>query len=270
MTNLCNINDSNYCSGHYGLIIFAIYFLSRDLKAARIKPLINNIFAIVSGMILVLTFGCESTFEIDQEGSGQTFYPLITGEYREYMVRQIKYTVLNPPDTVNYFLKEQVGKSYINQTGGTTYTLNRFKRNDNSLPWEIDSVWTVIKSKTNVVVSENNIPFTKLVFPVSDQKKWDGNAFNTLEEELYTYENVYQPFTLNGIDFNYTLKVIQEYNPDSIVMWDQRSEIYAENVGLISKESIILHYCTENECLGKQIIEQGIDFRQELIGYGTE
>ena len=91
-----------------------------------------------------------------------------------------------------------------------------------------------------------------------------------MEEELYTYENTYQPLTFNYMDFNSTLKVIQEYNPDSIVMRDERSEIYAENVGLIYKESIILHYCTENECLGKQIIEQGIDFRQELIGYGNE
>jgi hypothetical protein len=91
-----------------------------------------------------------------------------------------------------------------------------------------------------------------------------------MEEELYTYEATYQSFSLNDIDFNSTLKIIQEYNPDSIVMWDQRSEIYAENVGLIYKESIILYYCTENECLGSQIIEQGIDFKQELIGYGNE
>ncbi len=253
------------------MIIFAaIYFLLRDLKAARIKPLINNLFATLSGVILILIIGCESTIELDQKASGQAFYPLTTGEYREYKIQEIKYTILNPPDTINYFLKEQVGDSFINQTGGLTYTLSRFKRNDDIISWEIDSVWTVIKSETKVVVSENNIPFTKLVFPVSDQKRWDGNAFNTMEEELYTYEDVYQPFSLNDMDFNSTLKVIQEYNPDSIVMKDQRSEIYAENVGLIYKESIILHYCTENECLGKQIIEQGIDFKQELIGYGYE
>ena len=252
------------------MIIFAIYFLSRDLKAARFIPLINNIFATFSGVILILTIGCESTIEFDKEASGQAFYPLTTGEYREYKIQEIKYTILSPPDTMNYFLKEQVGDSFINQTGGMTYTLNRFKRNDDTIPWKIDSVWTVIKSENNVVVSENNIPFTKLVFPVLDQKKWDGNAFNTMEEELYTYENTYQPLTFNDMDFNSTLKVIQEYNPDSIVMRDERSEIYAENVGLIYKESIILHYCTENECLGKQIIEQGIDFRQELIGYGNE
>ena len=252
------------------MIIFAVYFLSRNLKAARIKPIINNLFAALPGVILVLTFGCDSTIDLDPEASGQAFYPLNTGDYREYKVQEVKYTILNPPDTINYFLKEQIGKSFTNQTGGITYTLNRFKRNDDAIAWEIDSVWTVIKSETNVVVSENNIPFTKLVFPVLDQKKWDGNAFNTLEEELYAYEDTFQPLTLNNNSFNSTLKVIQENNPDSIVMKDLRSEIYAENVGLIYKESIILHYCTENECLGKQIIEQGIDFRQELIGYGNE
>jgi hypothetical protein len=252
------------------LIIFAIYFLSRELKTARLIPLIKNLFATLSGVILMLAIGCESTVEFDQEASGQAFYPLNTGDYREYQVREINYTILSPPDTVYYFLKEQVGDRFINQAGGMTYMLNRFKRNDDATHWKIDSVWTVIKSETNVVIKENNIPFTKLVFPVLEQKRWDGNAFNTMEEELYTYENTYQPLTLNDLDFNSTLKVIQENNMDSIVMRDERIEIYAENVGLIYKESIILHYCTENECLGKQIIEQGIDFRQELVGYGNE
>jgi hypothetical protein len=240
------------------------------LKAARIKSVIFNLFAFLAGVILVLTYGCNSEIEFDPEASGQAFYPVNTGNYREYKVQEIRYTILNPPDTNTYFLKEQIGDSFINQTGGLTHTLNRFIRNNDTIDWEIDSVWTVIKSETNVVVSESNIPYTKLIFPVLELKKWDGNAFNTMEEELYTYEDTYQQLTLNDINFSSTLKVIQEYNPDSIVMWDQRSEIYAENVGLIYKESIILYYCTENECLGKQIIEQGIDLKQKLIGYGNE
>ena len=252
------------------MIIFALYFLSKKLKAARVKPSKDNLFVTLLGVILILVFGCESSIHIDPESTGQAFYPINIGDYREYKVQEVKYTILNPPDTINYFLKEQIGNSFSNQTGGITYTLNRFKRNDDSIPWEIDSVWTVIKSETNVVVSENNVPYAKLIFPVLDEKKWDGNAFNILEEELYTYEDTFQPLSLNDNNFNSTLKVIQEFNPDSIVMRDLRSEIYAENVGLIYKESIILHYCTENECLGKQIIEQGVDFRQELIGYGNE
>jgi len=228
------------------------------------------LIATLSGVILIYVSACDSKIEIDPAETGQAFYPLSTGDYREYKVEQIKYSILSTPDTIRYFLKEQVGDSFINQTGGITYTLNRYKRSDDTIAWVIDSVWTVIKSETNVVVSENNIPFTKLIFPVLDQKKWDGNAFNTLEEELYSYEYAYQPITLENIDFNSTITVIHKYNPDSIVMRDIRNEIYAANVGLIYKESIILHYCTENECLGKQIIEQGLDFKQELIGYGNE
>jgi len=252
------------------LIIFVIYFLSNILKAARVHPLINNLKAILSGLILIYASGCDSKIEIDPTETGQAFYPLSTGDYREYKIEQIKYSILNTPDTIRYLLKEQVGDSFINQTGGITYTLNRYKRSNDTVAWVIDSVWTVIKSETNVVVNENNIPFAKLVFPVLDQKQWDGNAFNTLEEELYLYEHTYQPINLENIDFNSTITVIHEFNQDSIVMKDIRNEIYAENVGLIYKESIILHYCTENECLGKQIIEQGVDFKQELIGYGNE
>jgi len=240
------------------------------LKATRVKPLITNLIVLLSGIILVYALGCDSVIEIDPAETGQAFYPLSAGDYREYEITQIKYSILDHPDTIRYLLKEQVGDSFINQTGGITYTLNRYKRSNDTLAWEIDSVWTVIKSETNVVVTENNIPFTKLIFPVLDQKQWDGNAFNIYEEELYSYEDTYQFFTSGNIDYNSTLKVIQVYNPDSIVMKDIRSEIYAENVGLIYKETIILYYCTENECLGQQIIEQGMDFKQELIGYGNE
>ena len=170
------------------------------MKAARVKPLINNLSVTLSGVILILIFGCEST-QMEPVPSGQAFYPLNTGDYREYKVQEIKYTILNAPDTINYFLKEQVGRSFTNQTGGITYTLNRFKKYEDSIDWEIDFVWTVIKSETNVVVSENNIPFSKLVFPVLDQKKWDGNAFNALEEELYAYEDVYQPHSQHKFHF---------------------------------------------------------------------
>jgi hypothetical protein len=108
------------------------------------------------------------------------------------------------------------------------------------------------------------------VFPVHEEKKWDGNAFNINDEELYSYKDTYQPFSLGDATFNSTITVIHQNIMDTIVMTDIRNEIYAENIGLIYKESIILHYCTDNECLGQMIIEQGSDFRLELIGYGKD
>jgi hypothetical protein len=66
------------------------------------------------------------------------------------------------------------------------------------------------------------------------------------------------------------LRVKHQDNPDVIVMTDIRNEIYAANIGLIYKESIILYYCTENNCLGDTIIERGSRYSQELIGYGKD
>lgn len=218
-----------------------------------------------------MTISCgQSTLEYTPEDLGKSFFPLSIGDYREYRIHQIQYELFGNHDTLEYFLKEHVADTFINQTGGITYTLNRYVRPEDSVPWEIDSVWTAIESLTNVVVHENNTPYVKMIFPVVDMKEWDGNAFNILEEELYRFENVFKPFVVNGEEYGSTVKVIQEYNPDSIVMTDIRNEIYAENVGLIYKESFILHYCTENECLGMKIIEGGRVYIQELIGYGKE
>jgi len=214
--------------------------------------------------------GCENTYhEINPEQLGHSFYPLDIGNFRDYKVQYIKYSILGNHDTIHYFLKEQVVDTFLNQTGEITYLLNRYKKTYDTLSWTLDSVWTVSKSNTNLVVIENNIPFVKLVFPVKDEKSWDGNAFNILDEELYFYEDTFQSTIIDDNTYT-TLKVVQQNNPDPIVTTEIRNEIYAENIGLIYKESIILHYCTENECLGDKIIEKGSDYRQELIGYGKD
>ena len=109
-----------------------------------------------------------------------------------------------------------------------------------------------------------------MTFPVLEGKRWDGNAFNIMNEELYTFEETFQYRDIEGENYESTLKIVHQDNPDSIVTTDIRNEIYALNVGLIYKESIILHYCTDNECLGNMIIEKGTDYRQALIGYGNE
>jgi hypothetical protein len=221
-------------------------------------------------LILGILTGCENSYvEITPEQMGYDFYPLTIGNYREYKVQYINYSILDTPDTMQYFLKEQVVDTFTNQAGEISFVLNRHKRAHDTLSWDLDSVWYVTKSPTNLVVVENNVPFVKLAFPVSDKKQWDGNAFNVLSEELYTYENTFKPITIDENSYN-SLKVVHNDNADTIVATDIRNEIYAENIGLIYKESIILHYCTDVDCLGKQIVEKGSDLRQELMGYGKE
>jgi hypothetical protein len=231
----------------------------------------KKLMFLLTGMAILMLLSCENSFyKIDLENAGHKFYPLEIGNYRKYKVFHIKYSFLGNHDTLHYFLKEQVAGTFTNQSGGIRYQLNRYKKMYDSLAWEFDSTWTVDMTSTNVVVVENNVPFVKLVFPILEKKKWDGNAFNVMSEELYSYENVNQSTTLSENTYNSTVKVIHNNNTDPIIGSDIRNEIYAENIGLIYKESIILHYCTDNECLGNMIIEQGSDYRQEIIGYGKD
>jgi len=72
------------------------------------------------------------------------------------------------------------------------------------------------------------------------------------------------------LEFKKTTTVIQEETTDNILFRNIRKEIFAENIGLIYKQATLLNFCADVDCLGQDIIETGIDYKQELIGYGVE
>lgn len=222
-------------------------------------------------IILMLLVACDDVSKmIDLKDAGQKYFPLDDGIYREYEVEDIHHDITGSTDTLRYLLKEEVMDTFVNQSGDVTYLLKRYSKNHDSADWVLDSVWTAFMTSTRVVVTENNVPFVKLAFPATPDQRWNGNAFNVLEEEIYSYEFVNEPYSINGIFFGNTAKVVHKSEDDIIVKTEIRNEIYAENVGLIYKESIILHYCTDVGCLGDTIIERGRQYRLELIGYGKD
>jgi hypothetical protein len=73
-----------------------------------------------------------------------------------------------------------------------------------------------------------------------------------------------------GLEYPKTMKVIQNDFTDAIVGRDERSEIYARNIGLIEKEVIQLEYCTTPGCLGQQKVDKGVIYRQTLKAYAAQ
>jgi hypothetical protein len=49
---------------------------------------------------------------------------------------------------------------------------------------------------------------------------------------------------------------------------DERRNVYALNVGLVYREIIQLNYCTDDTCLGQQIIEDGMEMKVAIKQYG--
>ena len=232
---------------------------------------------IVSLFILV---SC-TTSQDPIQNIGLDYFPLKVGAYQIYAVDETQITKSVEQKFV-YELKVQIVDSAINQEGGYTYTIQRQKRNSIAFPWvNLDPLTARIANRQSII-TEGNTSFAKLMFPAANGLEWDGNAFNNLGGEqscgenkdrpcdIYRMENLGNEFTaISGMTFAETLTVIQNDNRDLIVNQDVRREVYARNIGLIYKESVVLTYCTDTPCLAKQKIDVGFKYKQVLKEYGS-
>lgn len=231
-------------------------------------------FTVFSGFFMVALFAtcCESEKLLPENVYAETgFFPVKEGAYRVYQVEKIDFSLVNENDTSRYQLKEVVSGSYLNQEGDTTFVLSRFTRKEENANWAVDSVRAIRKDPGRIIVTADNIPVVKLVYPVREGLAWDGNALNALQEDEYEIMNVNAPFDTGITNFPNTLTVIENNNPDSVIFQDYRKAIYADGIGLIYREEKILHYCAATvDCLGQGIIESGHKYKQEIISYGKE
>ncbi|MDQ3393578.1 MAG: hypothetical protein M3512_05630 [Bacteroidota bacterium] len=200
---------------------------------------------------------------------GFAFFPLKGGQYNIYAVEKTSYKITGEIETTNYLLKEAVADSFLNETNTYTYLLHRsIKLNGND--WRLDSVWSARKTNHQAIIVENNIPYVKLIFPFSEKATWDGNRLNTQVEEPYIMENINQPITLNNQTFDKAVTIVQKDNEDSIIFLERRKEIYAQDIGLIYKESAAIKYCAQVHCIGKGQIDLGELFKQTFLESGKE
>ncbi len=224
---------------------------------------------------------CETSPEIAPE-SGLDYFPLRVGDYQIYSIEEIQ--IQNSIEQrFKYELKHKLIDSAINLEGGYSYTIQRQTRSNSSLPWQLIDLWTSSQSGREAIIKEGNVSYVKLTFPAINGLEWNGNSYNTLGGDQSCGDNkdhacdVYKLISLgdefalsNGLTFNETLTIIQSENTDLIVKQDVRTEVYAKNIGLIYKESVVLEYCTSSNCLGEQKVDKGLRYKQTIKEYGSE
>ena len=186
---------------------------------------------------IVLFIGCKKSNN-ESVNYYYNYFPLEVGAWIEYDVLDIIHSELGS-DTADYQLKEITTEEFLDNEGRLTYRVERYWRDNSNANWSIKDVWYSNKTTTTAEKVEENVRFTKLIFPINTSKYWDGNAFNTLEEWEYYYDSLHQPKLINNLSFDSTITVIQRDN-QNVVEYEKVKEIYAVDIGLIYKSHIDL------------------------------
>ncbi len=219
-------------------------------------------------LLIASVVSCNETSDLGPDALGYDFYPLSVGQYRIYDVEEIRYLVTGF-DTTNYQLRETIFDS-IPSLDQTTYLLRRDIRSDAMSSWESDSVWTLARTSTYLSITENNIPFIKLTFPVTDGRNWNGNSLNTRSELTYYYQSMDNPL-IDSIGLQDHIRLIIEDIEENVTGVDLRSEVYIRGIGLVEKDYLTQKKCTSSDCgsdLGEVIA--GRSLKQTLIEIGNE
>lgn len=206
---------------------------------------------------MVVASGCKKNKEEIEIDLGYDYYPNKVGTYIEYEVDSIHYGV--DIDTVHFYLREELVNEFVDQQNQLAVRVHRYKKFNMADEWELKDVWVQKTTPTSAERVEENIRYVRMVFPINDEQRWDGNAYNTDNEWEHQYVTIDKSLAMSGFTFSKTLSIRQR-NSINLIDQEKASEIYAKNVGLISKSFLDLTF--------QNLIIVGNDVEWTLIDFG--
>ncbi len=238
---------------------------------------------IVVFLVLFIAVSCKKKAPEDPPDVGYAYAPTTIGKYIVYDVDSTVFDDFNHDTTYyHYRIKEKLEERIDDNEGRPSIRLVRYIKNFNpnvsydNMPWTIKDVWMFTKTKTTLEIVEEDVRFTKLIFPVNEDATWDGNAHNTIGNWEYTYKYIDTKETINGTTFDNVLFVEQKDDKNKNAIRRQYFiEKYAKDVGLVYREIKDLYSNTIKVVNGavvpvEQRIEKGVIYKLTYVTHGTE
>jgi hypothetical protein len=196
------------------------------------NTLFESVQRILSLFIFVLVFSsCEEDNPPPPPDLGYRYFPLITGNERIYLVDSLAYdnnAGITDIDTFRYYYREQVGEIYQSGNGENWYMIYRAFADTLDGNWRVSNTWRALQNELYAQQNEDNRVFVKMVFPVKENKSWNGNMFNALDAITYRFIATEVPYN----QFDNTI-IIQMENDSNAIEVIRRNEQYAKDVGLV-------------------------------------
>jgi len=173
---------------------------------------------------------------------GYKYFPTNIGHWAAYNVDLTVWDDFYPVDSPQHIqtfifdIKEIIESDFYDNENRLTQRIECYKKINDTTNWFLKDVWVSNLMPSTAEKVEENIRYVKLVFPIMENMTWNGNAFNTLGSQDYKYDNVFEPYTVNGVTFDSTVTVIQDIDTNIAIYEKIQFEVYAKNVGLIYRK----------------------------------
>jgi hypothetical protein len=229
----------------------------------------NRLGCIIIIALVVTITSCKKTIHYPANPLSNYFLTLQVGKYVTYRMDSLNFYYYGQLDTVtSYWAKDSVEKSIVDASGATVWLVTRYLSDTLGDGWTPTITYTVAPSTQTIDVTENNLRFIKLAFPMDAGFSWTGNTYLpyapyqdffsfsdynnlTLGGWNYVYDSVNRPFTVsNGVTFDSATTILQIadstnvpiIDPGSFASSTYWSETYAKHIGLIYRHTEMWEY----------------------------
>lgn len=226
------------------------------------KTIVQIFFLSTFGLLIF--YSCSK--ENEELSVDYSYYPDSVGHWIVYDVHKTSIDQSDTTEDIYFQLKEVIESKFFDTEGRETMRIERYIRSNETLPWQISDVWMGNLLAGNVQIVEENVRFIKLVFPVVENKSWNGNAFNTMNEEIYEIISEGIADTINNQVFDKVCYVMQA-DEESYVHKKFAFEKFAAGVGLVEKQYIYVESQDNFTIPIMERIEKGTILEQKIVSY---
>jgi hypothetical protein len=225
-------------------------------------------------LLLILLIGltissCKKTISFQGNQLTNYYISLQVGKYITYRMDSLSFYFYGQNDTItSYLAKDSVEKQTVDGTGATVWLVTRYLSDTTGSFWTPSMTYVVSPSASAIDVTEDNLRFVKLAFPMDLGYSWTGNTYlpyapyqdfflysdyNNLQLSNwnYVYTQVNQPFTVeNGTSFDSTTTVLQIADSTNVPITNTNvfasdtywSETFAKHIGMIYRYTEMWEY----------------------------
>lgn len=202
--------------------------------------MLSKVSYLILATILVIA-SCKGP-EPEAIDFGYDYVPLAIGSEAMFRVDSIFYDeflIDDPIDTVYYLIKETVVDTQRDLTGNMAYVVERTTYDTNGMENGTPFRFTRTRVSNRIEEQIGNLRKVILTFPVTQGTTWDGNAFNSLEDQNFEYASVSENYNLEGQQFDSVVTIVQIEDSTNFIFKQYTEEKYARNIGKIYREHLI-------------------------------